>query len=128
MRHFGAGALAGVGDAEGYRGAVTLRMNDCLQIVKMKLRIGQSEAEGKERCDALRRESAVTDAEAFAVVHRHTIAGKLIGVGRQRILDAARKAERQLAGGIHLAEQNIGNRIAILFARIPGFENGGNIL
>ena len=82
-------------------------------------RVAQPEAELVQR--VARREVAV----ARVVLRRHVAraAGRLVVVVDRHLADRARERDRQLAAGVDLAEQHVGDRVAGLDAREPGLED-----
>src|ERR1700728_4417300 len=99
----------------------------------MEACVAETPAEGKQRGVLL---VDVTRDEFFLRVGRHVgqvdMAGRAAG-GELRVVegllaDSAGKAGWQLAGGIDVAEENIGDCGTGFDAGAPGLENGGHVL
>ena len=126
LRNFFAGAFAGIGDvrADGDGAVGRERGGGQREVFVFEGGVGQAVAEGEQRLEVVLVEMAVADVDAFGVIHDVIRAGKISEV---RIIRAAR-GERvgQFAGGIHVAEKDVGDGVAAALAGEPGFDDAGN--
>src|SRR5271163_1381104 len=95
-----------------------------LQIAVIELRVGKTITEGEEWVDLLLVEISVAHVDTLGVIDCKIFA-RIISVG-WRILPLFHKRNRKLAGGIHVAKQNVSECVAAFLSAIPQVENGGN--
>src|ERR1039458_10335280 len=146
LRHFRSGDAASVGHVEADRdsraGGSRRRR---LQVGEAEGGVAQPEAEGKERVLAGGGPVSVADQQAVAllyvaddIIHRRLAVFGYVQLGirtldgvvvRRRgiLLPTAVEADRQLALGVALAEQNLGDGRAALLAGIVNLQQRGNL-
>ena len=66
----------------------------------------------------------IADENTLGIVRDFIHAGILLGFACGKVFGASGEGNRQFAGGIDFAKQDCGNRIAVLFAGIPRFDDG----
>ena len=69
---------------------------------------------------------AVADEQALVVAHGVVDAGEALRARERSLVVAARERRRQLGRRVDVAEQQRGDRVAVLLARIPGLEDAGD--
>ena len=111
----------GVGHVDG-RGDRPARVHDRrgqAQVVDLERRVAEAVAELVER-------RAGADVAVARVVLRRRVtrtAGRLVVVVDRDLADVARERDRQLAAGVDLAEEHVGDAVARLDAAEPGLED-----
>src|SRR6202034_1085298 len=93
-----------------------------LQIVERKIRVAESVAEGVERSA---QDVPVARLE-FGSIFR-IVSARVVVVERE-CSGTARPAHGKVSSGIGVAEENVGDAVAGLTARIPGFQNRWDVL
>ncbi len=109
------------------------------------MRVGQAVTEREQRLLALGRVPAIAGIGAFLIGDREDrrrttgaagVGGRVVRLdrgeidrrGARRLRFGRREGERQVARGVHLAEQDVSNRLTTALPRIPGGEHRRHLL
>lgn len=129
LRDLGAVELARVLDAE-REGAVALGRDGADgQLRELECRVRETETEGESGSELGAVVVAVADVDALAVDNlARGLARDAERVERRVILKALAEAEREAAGRVDLAEENVGETVAELVATEKGLDEGRSLV
>src|SRR5256886_15141435 len=115
------GPRAGVGDVglDGHVRAASLRH---LEVGVGEAGVRQAEPEREQRRNAVRVVVPVPDEDALGVLRRTVDAGIARGSVRGLVGILLREGDRQFPGRVERAEQDVGHRVAVFLARVPGLQ------
>src|ERR1700730_193759 len=127
---FGAFARAGVFHAEANRekGTASFCGRRDFQVAISKGGVREAVAKGKERAGAGLFVAAVADKDSFVVFDVLVALLRVVAVKGGIVFPPAFKCSRQFSGWAEIAEENLRQRRAALLPRIPGMENGGELV
>jgi len=97
-----------------------------LQLAVVEVRVGQAEAEGKERLDPIVFVAAIANENSFLVDHAVRAGRRIVAVVHWIIGPFAFEGDGETAGEIGIADEKLGERAAALLTGIPGFDQSGN--
>src|SRR3954451_21617855 len=123
----GARARAGVAHADADRHPVDVRSRDPQPPVS-EPGVGEAVAEGEGGALPAGVVVAVADEQALAVASEVFDAGEAPRARHRSLGVTARERHGQPAGGVDVAEEDAGDGLAVLLARVPGLQDGAYVV
>src|SRR6266699_4680035 len=131
LRNLGTHTSTGIGDREAHLyvpGAIG-RLGFHLELGIGEAGVGESVAEREERLDPELVVAPVTNTEALAVVGDEAVSASiLLRSGNRGVVIATRKSDRQLTRRGDVAENDVGQRVALLLTAVPALQHGRDLV